>query len=119
MQGSTCIHRGSAIWVAAAAGLVSACVADGPPPADPPATSYRYACDDGLAFTARFDPATDSALIQLSNSVNDVLIQGVSASGALYTSQQHRLHIKGSEALLDTLYNGTTHHCAAADFPRQ
>lgn len=112
------MRPGSAIW-AAAASLVSGCAADGPPPAGPPATTYQYVCEDGLTFTARFDPTTDSAFIQLSNTANDVLIHEVSASGALYASQQHRLHAKGNEALLDTLYDGMTHHCVAADFARQ
>lgn len=48
---------------------------------------------------------------------NDVLIHAVSASGVPYTSEQHRLHTKGGETLLDTLYDRATHRCAAADFP--
>jgi heat shock protein HslJ len=80
--------------------------------------SYRYVCDDGLYFTANYDPATQSAGIQVSTGAADTLAQEATGAGATYGSPRHRLHAKGNEALLDTLYDGVTHHCVAPLSPQ-
>ncbi|HEV8388778.1 MAG TPA: META domain-containing protein [Dongiaceae bacterium] len=82
------------------------------------AASYRYVCDDGLYFTANFDPAAQSAAIQVSTGATDTLAQEATGAAATYASQRHRLHAKGNEALLDTLYDGVTHHCVAPLSPQ-
>ncbi len=82
------------------------------------AASYRYVCDDGLYFTANFDPATQSAAIQVSTGATDTLRQELTGAAASYSSPRHRLHAKGNEALLDTLYDGVTHHCVAPLSPQ-
>jgi heat shock protein HslJ len=82
------------------------------------AATYRYVCDDGLYFSANFDPGTQSAAIQLSTGDTDTLTQQPAGSGTLYTSQRHRLHAKGNEALLNTLYDGVTHRCVAPLSPQ-
>jgi heat shock protein HslJ len=82
------------------------------------AATYRYVCDDGLYFTASYDPGTQSAALQVSTGDSDTLRQERAGSGALYTSQRHRLHAKGNEALLNTLYDGMTHHCVAPLSPQ-
>jgi membrane-bound inhibitor of C-type lysozyme len=82
------------------------------------AATYRYVCDDGLYFTASYDPGTQSAAIQVSTGDSDTLRQEQAGSGALYTSQRHRLHAKGNEALLNTLSDGMTHHCVAPLSPQ-
>lgn len=82
------------------------------------AATYRYVCDDGLYFTANYDPGTQGAGIQLSTGDSDTLRQEPAGSGTLYTSQRHRLHAKGNEALLDTLSDGMTHRCVAPLSPQ-
>jgi membrane-bound inhibitor of C-type lysozyme len=82
------------------------------------AATYRYVCDDGLYFTASYDPGAQSATIQVSTGDSDTLRQEQAGPGALYTSQRHRLHAKGNEALLNTLHDGLTHHCVAPLSPQ-
>ena len=77
------------------------------------AATYRYVCDDGLFFTASYDPGTQSAAIKVSTGDSDTLRRERAGSGALYASPRHRLHTKGNEALLDTLSDGLTHRCVA------
>src|SRR5262245_50860873 len=64
---------------------------------------YRYVCDDGLRFTASFDPASESATVRLPDGASDTLKQEPAGSGAAYSSQRYRLHTKGNEAMLNTL----------------
>lgn len=82
------------------------------------AASYKYVCDDGLYFTANFDPATQSAAIQLSDGASDSLKQEATGAAVSYASQRYRLNAKGNEALLNTLYDGVTHHCVAPLAPQ-
>ena len=82
------------------------------------AATYRYVCDDGLYFTANFDPAAQSATIQVSTGVTDTLQQEAAGSGTSYGSPRHRLRAKGNEALFSTLYDGVTHHCVAPLSPQ-
>lgn len=77
------------------------------------AATYNYVCDDGLYFSATYDPATGSAVINVSTGATDTLGQETAGSGAAYSSQRHRLHAKGNEALLETLYDGGQHRCKA------
>ena len=80
--------------------------------------SYKYVCDDGLYFTANFDPPTQSAALQLSDGASDSLKQEASGAAVSYASQRYRLNAKGNEALLTTLYDGGTHHCVAPLSPQ-
>lgn len=80
--------------------------------------SYRYVCDDGLYFTADFEPASQSAAIQVSTGTTDTLQQEGTGAATTYASQRHRLHAKGNEALLDTLSDGLTHRCVAPLSPQ-
>lgn len=82
------------------------------------AASHRYVCDDGLSFTASFDPGTQSAAIEVSTGATDVLKQQATGAATTYASAHHRLHAKGSEALLDTLYDGVSHRCVTPLSPR-
>ena len=75
--------------------------------------SYRYLCDDGLRFIASFDPASESATLQLPDGTSATLKQEPAGSGAAYASQRYRLHTKGNEALLNTLSDGSSRHCVA------
>lgn len=75
--------------------------------------TYNYVCDDGLYFSATYDPATASAAIKVSTGATDTLRQQTAGSGTAYASQRHRLHAKGNEALLETLYDGGLHRCEA------
>jgi heat shock protein HslJ len=77
------------------------------------AATYNYVCDDGLYFSAAYDPNAGTAALKLSNGATDTLAQQASGSGVIYASQRHELHGKGNEALLITLYDGVQHHCKA------
>lgn len=94
----------------AVAALGAGCASD----ESPQLGTHRYSCDDGLAFTATYYQAAQTAAIRLSTGANDTLKQEVSASGSLYASERHRLHTRGDEALLDTRDDGVTHRCVAA-----
>jgi len=80
--------------------------------------TYNYVCDDGLYFSATYDPATASAAIKVSTGATDVLRQEAAGSGVAYSSQRHRLHAKGNEALLETVYDGGQHRCKAPLAPQ-
>jgi len=82
------------------------------------AARYRYVCDDGLYFTADFDPASQSAAIQISTGATDTLKQEATGAATSYSSQRYRLHATGNEALLDTLDDGASHHCVAPLSPQ-
>jgi heat shock protein HslJ len=82
------------------------------------AATYNYVCDDGLYFTASYDPATASAAIKLSTGAADALRQEAAGAAMVYGSQRHRLHAKGNEALLETLYDGGQHRCKAPLAPQ-
>lgn len=77
------------------------------------AATYNYVCDDGLYFSAAYDPNAGTATLKLSTGATDTLRQEAAGSGAAYASQRHRLHGKGNEALLVTLYDGVQHRCKA------
>lgn len=77
------------------------------------AQTYNYVCDDGLYFTAAYDPNAGTAAIKVSTGATDTLRQEAAGSGAAYASQRHTLHAKGNEALLITLYDGVQHRCKA------
>ncbi len=80
--------------------------------------TYNYVCDDGLYFSATYDPATATAAIKVSTGATDTLRQEADGSGIAYSSQRHRLHAKGNEALFDTLYDGVQHRCKAPLAPQ-
>lgn len=82
------------------------------------AETYNYVCDDGLYFSAAYDPAAGTAAIKVSTGATDTLIQEVAGSGASYASQRHRLRTKGNEAVLETLYDGAQHRCNAPLSPQ-
>ncbi|HET6160308.1 MAG TPA: META domain-containing protein [Dongiaceae bacterium] len=82
------------------------------------AASYKYVCDDGLYFTANFDPAAQSAAIQVSTGATDTLKQEAAGASVTYSSPRHRLNATDNEALLNTLYDGATHHCVAPLAPQ-
>jgi heat shock protein HslJ len=77
------------------------------------AETYNYVCDDGLYFSASYDPNAGLAAIKLSTGATDTLAQQVAGSGVSYVSQRHSLRAKGNEAMLTTLYDGATHRCTA------
>lgn len=82
------------------------------------AETYNYVCDDGLYFSASYDPNAGLAAIKLSTGATDTLAQQVAGSGVSYASQRHNLRAKGNEALLTTLYDGVTHRCTAPLSPQ-
>src|SRR5262249_9424401 len=82
------------------------------------AETYNYVCDDGLYFSAAYDPNAGTAAIKLSTGATDMLTQQATGSGVSYSSQRHALRGKGNEALLTTLYDGVTHRCTAPLAPQ-
>lgn len=82
------------------------------------AETYNYVCDDGLYFSASYDPNAGLATIKLSTGATDTLAQQVAGSGVSYASQRHSLRAKASEAMLTTLYDGVTHRCTAPLSPQ-
>jgi heat shock protein HslJ len=82
------------------------------------AETYNYVCDDGLYFSASYDPNAGLATIKLSTGATDTLAQQVAGSGVSYVSQRHSLRAKGNEAMLTTLYDGATHRCTAPLSPQ-
>ena len=82
------------------------------------AETYNYVCDDGLYFSASYDPNAGLAAIKLSTGATDTLAQQVAGSGVSYASQRHSLRAKGNEAMLTTLYDGATHRCTAPLSPQ-
>jgi heat shock protein HslJ len=82
------------------------------------AETYNYVCDDGLYFSAAFDPNGGTATIKLSTGATDTLTQQVAGSGVSYSSQRHALRGKGNEAMLTTLYDGVTRRCTAPLAPQ-
>jgi heat shock protein HslJ len=82
------------------------------------AETYNYVCDDGLYFSAAYDPNAGTAAIKLSTGATDTLMQQVAGSGVSYASQRHALRGKGNEAMLTTLYDGVTHRCTAPLSPQ-
>lgn len=82
------------------------------------AETYNYVCDDGLYFSASYDPNAGTAAIRLSTGATDTLTQQVAGSGVSYASQRHALRGKGNEAMLTTLYDGVTHRCTAPLSPQ-
>ena len=82
------------------------------------AETYNYVCDDGLYFSASYDPNAGAAAIRLSTGATDTLAQQVAGSGTAYSSQRHALRAKGNEAMLTTLYDGATHRCTAPLAPQ-
>jgi heat shock protein HslJ len=82
------------------------------------AETYNYVCDDGLYFSASYDPNAGLAAIKLSTGATDTLAQQVAGSGVSYASQRHSLRAKGNEAMLTTVYDGVTHRCTAPLSPQ-
>lgn len=82
------------------------------------AETYNYVCDDGIYFTANYDPATGTAAIRVSTGATDTLRQEAAGAATVYGSQRHRLHAKGNEAMLETLYDGVQHRCKAPLAPQ-
>lgn len=82
------------------------------------AETYNYVCDDGLYFSANYDPNSGSAAIKLSTGDADTLAQQTAGSGVSYASQRHSLRAKGNEAVLTTHYDGVTHRCTAPLAPQ-
>lgn len=77
------------------------------------AQTYNYVCDDGLYFSAAYDPNAGTATLKLSTGATDTLTQEPAGSGTAYASPRHSLRGKGNEALLTTLYDGVQHRCKA------
>ncbi|MGH6894588.1 MAG: META domain-containing protein [Dongiaceae bacterium] len=82
------------------------------------AAIYNDVCNDGLYFSASFDPPARTAALQVSTGATDTWTQETSGSGVSYGSARPRLHAKGNDALLDTLYDGVTHHRVAPLAPQ-
>jgi heat shock protein HslJ len=82
------------------------------------AATYNYVCDDGLYFSAAYDPAAGTAAIRISTGATDTLVQEVAGSGTAYSSQHHALRTQGNEAMLTTMYDGVTHRCTAPLAPQ-
>lgn len=79
------------------------------------AATYNYVCDDGLYFSASYDPNAGTASIRISTGATDTLAQDAAGS---YASQRHALSTRGNEASLTTLYDGVTHRCSAPLAPQ-
>jgi membrane-bound inhibitor of C-type lysozyme len=80
--------------------------------------TYNYVCDDGLYFSAAYDPNAGLATIKLSTGATDTLAQQVAGSGVSYASQRHALRGKGNEAVLTTHNDGVSHRCTAPLSPQ-
>jgi len=89
----------------------------GPPPAvagGPPAPiTVPYRCDDGTAFTAVFDRATERATVSFAGMPPMKLPRAVSGSGFRYSDGRHELRGKGDDALW-IVDGAVTLHCRAA-----
>jgi len=82
------------------------------------AAVYHYVCEDGLYFNASYDPATQSAAISISTGDSDTLQHTADGRTGSYASARHRLQATGSDALLETLDDGMSHHCVAPLAPK-